>query len=376
MKDAMVEKAYFTQVFSESSFNSRFTAEHARPFVEAPEVAASDWRREHLLACRVICRPKREILLPVLLKHQFPQRQPPDQIAAFIDGPDDEHTFSSEHRLIREYGVSLGQAFSALSHFRESPDVSQELHLGPEGRSKRLRRHTILEDYTDSSTLQVASSSPLENEDSQGASSAGYVDSTSHSRRAPPEDDTRRLASCVIRHVLYYSPPQDSDQLPLVVEYRDSEQRLEASTPYLLRRIVATDDGGLYLRQEGASASMILNHRVAMLEAKKRFQCIEDGRPIISDNCLAQMTCEALALRLTDHVEGMEENIVIIQATQCYMCFLQFTISDQYLRDFELDTPTSYIFVHATPLFDLRSRRGRQNVESNLRSLMVWARSV
>src|SRR5690606_30504377 len=35
-----------------------------------------------------------------------------------------------------------------------------------------------------------------------------------------------------------------------------------------------------------------------LIEAKRRFGKVADGRPVISNECLAQMTCEALSARL------------------------------------------------------------------------------
>jgi hypothetical protein len=39
-------------------------------------------------------------------------------------------------------------------------------------------------------------------------------------------------------------------------------------------------------------------HRPALLEAKNRFSVVDDGVPVLTDEVLGQMTCEALALRL------------------------------------------------------------------------------
>jgi hypothetical protein len=167
------------------------------------------------------------------------------------------------------------------------------------GRAKRPRRSTFQEDYVDSSILQVGSSSP-QADSSHGASSIGYVDMEAHILMASPEDETLRLASCVIRHILYFAPPQDSGNLQSVIEFRDAKTRLTVSTPVLRRKIVATDDGGLCRRLESGDVFTVDKERVAIVEAKKQFQCLDNGRPIISDNCFAQMTCEALVARLAD----------------------------------------------------------------------------
>jgi hypothetical protein len=73
------------------------------------------------------------------------------------------------------------------------------------------------------------------------------------------------------------------------------------------RQIVAVDDGGLCLRQQTENGEFMLAKRhVAILEAKPQFQCLENGRPIISDKCFAQMVCEALAARLSDIADNSQ----------------------------------------------------------------------
>ena len=126
------------------------------------------------------------------------------------------------------------------------------------------------------------------------------VDSESHRLLASPEDETLRLASCVIRHILYFGAPQDSVDLTTVVEFRDAKVRMAAFTPVLKRKIVAIDDGGLCLRKELNGGFSLCKNHLAILEGKRQFQCLENGRPIISDNCLAQMTCEALVASIAD----------------------------------------------------------------------------
>ncbi|KAJ4177950.1 hypothetical protein NW759_017382 [Fusarium solani] len=382
----MGDSSYITCFTSESAFKSRYATEKGKPFSELHQLAASEWDSQHLLGCRVICRPSRNIHLPILSQFSLPSNQQyPNEVRDFICGPKDGYELCSEHRLVRDYGVSLGQTFSALSAFRnphqghhnhkkanleDIEDKSDDHEV--EGRFKRLRRNTLQEGYVDSSQIQVGSSSSMAEDGSQGASSVGYVDMASQIHFAPPEDETIRLAVCVIRHILYYAPPQESVELPIVVELRDAKIRLVAHTPHRALKITAADDGGLYLRQEGSDS--VLKSRVAMLEAKKRFQSIEEGSPVISDSCLAQMTYEALAARLTDYIEGSNENIILINATQHFMCFLQFEISDQFLHDFKSAAPSAFMYVNTTQWFDLFSRRGRESVVSNLCRLMIWAR--
>jgi hypothetical protein len=177
--------------------------------------------------------------------------------------------------------------------------------------AKRPRRYTCQGgDFVDSGGIQVGSSSPTHDDSYDGSqtSSLGYFDLKDHWLGVTPEDDTLRLASCVIRHILYFAPPQENPLNTVVVDFRDAKIRISASTVLTEQVIIATDDGGLCLRRENpAGGFTLVNNHVAILEAKARFQTLEKGRPVISDTCFAQMICEALATRLSkiadDHSE-------------------------------------------------------------------------
>jgi len=173
---------------------------------------------------------------------------------------------------------------------------------GP-GHPKRLRRQISQPDFADSSAIRVGSSSPLHDgsQDGSDRSSLPYVDASTHYLSITPEDDTVRLASCVIRHILYFAAPQNSASNPVVVEFRDAKTRLAATTTTAERRMIAIDDGGLCLRRQNQDGSFALakNH-VALLEAKTQFHCVENGRPVISNRSFAQMVCEALATRVSN----------------------------------------------------------------------------
>ena len=216
---------------------------------------------------------------------------------------------------MRSCGISLGNIWAAMAMFKGRQDRRGTDTIGSsedesdseeeEPRPKRIRRNTIPEDFVNSSIIQIRSSSPAA-EDSQGVSSVGYIDVASHTFLMPPEDETLRLVSCIIRHILYFAPPQEAGILSTVVEFRDAKARLATCTPVLEQRTVATDDEGLCLRRQSNGYFKVLKNRVAILEAKKQFQRIEDGKPIISDKCFAQMTCEALVARLADLLKELQ----------------------------------------------------------------------
>jgi hypothetical protein len=72
----------------------------------------------------------------------------------------------------------------------------------------------------------------------------------------------------------------------------------------------------------------------------------------------------------------VHDSILVINATQHYMCFLHFEITDTYIQDFESPTPTSFLYVNSTPWFDLTSKSGREQVVLNLCGIMRWARTA
>ena len=72
----------------------------------------------------------------------------------------------------------------------------------------------------------------------------------------------------------------------------------------------------------------------------------------------------------------VRDSVLVVNATQRYICFLHFEITDSYLEDFESPTPASFLYVNSTPWFDLTSRSGREQVVLNLCGLMRWARTA
>jgi hypothetical protein len=306
---------YFSSVTSKSIFETRFKSEERKPFSQLDDVAASEWGRDHLFACRVIRRSTQPNVLPILAEYSFASDLLSSaEINKFLKGPETTYTTRSEHHLVRDtqYGISLGQIWAAMALFQSEPgswnDAEDENESDAETRAKRRRRRTFQDDcYVDSSMIQVGSSSPLA-EGSQGTSSVGFVDSETHFLLNSPEDETLRLISCVIRHILYFAPPQESELSPIVVEFRDAKARLSTTTPLLGRKMIATDDGGLCLRENSRGIFKVSKNRVAILEAKRQFRCLEEGRPIISDSCFAQMTCEALVARLADPYGELQHN--------------------------------------------------------------------
>ncbi|RDW64545.1 uncharacterized protein DSM5745_09956 [Aspergillus mulundensis] len=154
-------------------------------------------------------------------------------------------------------GMSLGQVWAAMAMFkghrrrRAILDGEEESEMDDDTdavQPKRRKYTAFNESFVDSSTMQVGSSSPPYGSSRESSlSSVGYVDLNSHISELIPEDDTLRLATCAIRHILYFSSAQ-APESSVVVELRDARTRIAATTGDE-KQIVAVDDGGLCLRQ-------------------------------------------------------------------------------------------------------------------------------
>ncbi|RBR05576.1 uncharacterized protein FIESC28_11329 [Fusarium coffeatum] len=311
----MTNQTYFGGITSEAEYKRRFNAGTHRTFSALANQPASEWGIDHLIACRVIRHKKLNHILPILSNHVALGELLGEsvEIKMFFDGPEAGFESGSDHSLVRRYGASLGHLWAALSFFVRQQQISQspeplersDNDASP-ARHKRAKRDVCQDGFVNSSSMQVGSSSPVADQASQGSSSIGFVDTSSQSNPLLLEDMTVSLARCLLQHILSFFPPQDSGSLPYVVEYRDCKTRLSAHTPRGGRTISARDDGGLFLRSNFVGDCQILRAHVALLEAKTRFNNIQDGVPLLSDDCFAQMTSEALAARLMGR--GDDEN--------------------------------------------------------------------
>ncbi|KAI2712081.1 hypothetical protein CBS147332_5717 [Penicillium roqueforti] len=220
---------YFSSVTSESTFRARFQAENRKTFSELNHVAASSWGRAHLLACRVVRREPLHNLLPILSGY-MPSTMPPfpNEITSFLEGPDLALLAGSEHNLVPNsgYGIAEGQIWAAMAQFRGNQDRRvQGLSITQEGneselarrQSSRVRREIDQSDFTNSGEIQIGSTHSSRSSHSSEDSSLGYLDLDAQHQGITPEDDTLRLASCVIRRILYFAPLNIQRQGPLLL---------------------------------------------------------------------------------------------------------------------------------------------------------------
>ncbi|EWY80029.1 hypothetical protein FOYG_16827 [Fusarium oxysporum NRRL 32931] len=358
---------YFETVTSASAFDTQLKHSAGSLSIDELQASGSNWGRRQLLACRVIVSPTAHDVLPAYEKHT--QRvEEIQEIKEFLEGPDPALMHHSTHFLISEYGFSLGEMWAALAAVKRypRPRVISSNEGTPE--AKRVRRNTALEGYVSSAGFQISSSDPEErNSPSAGSDGSGGPSYTEPetSLGLPAENSTIHLIARVFNHLLYYTQPPKSSP---VVDFRHNPQRMNSEMRGLKKQFVAIDDGGLSLKlDEGPVA-------VALLEAKRRL-VVDNGRPKISDECLAQMTCEAILARDRPDQERLtNERTIIINATSHYVCFLDFQVTDAYLQTMKTgQLPMEPLKVTATHWFDLSDVKGRKGVLDNIRGLVGMA---
>ncbi|KJZ69568.1 hypothetical protein HIM_11030 [Hirsutella minnesotensis 3608] len=338
--------------------------------------AVSQWGREHLFAHRVLCKePKKG--LPLFESLRLLPRNPRSTnacIDALVQGPEsiDDLRFQMEPQLVQHYQPdSLGYVWAALAPFVRAGTGSIE-HAPPEmavkEASKRASKRPVeLQDFVPSDQLTFGSSPdykhrPATSGSNESHSSVGYVEGLV----APlVEDATVRLAGCFIRCVLNYG--QRRDQANPFLYFRDERQTYSFAENL---RIHAVDDGGIqFINMDGN------RQHVAMLEGKRTFAKVIDGIPIVSDELLAQMVGEALAVRCAEVLAVSTTDFVTILAASHFIKIFHFHISNDFHRSYQelLADTDGYLHVYSTVWFDIRNGRHREDVVAHIFALMAWA---
>ncbi|KAF5686391.1 hypothetical protein FCIRC_2947 [Fusarium circinatum] len=303
---------YFETITSASAFDTQLKAElknSDEPLsINDLQASGSNWGRRQLSACRVIVTPTAHNVLPAYAEYtrhdEGSKIQEIQEIKDFLDGPDPALMHHSTHFLISKYGFSLGEMWAALGSVKHYPRPLPRSDGTPE--AKRVRRNTVLEGYVSSAGFQISSSDPEErNSPSAGSDGSGGPSYTEQQPTVelPAEDCALLLITRVLRHLLFYTQVPNSSSR--VVDFRPERRRMVSDFEELEKQLVAIDDGGLSLKVNiGPSARPDI--AIALLEAKRRL-IVDHGKPKISDECLAQMTCEAILSRaqsLGDKVEN------------------------------------------------------------------------
>ncbi|KAK5653271.1 hypothetical protein OQA88_9170 [Cercophora sp. LCS_1] len=323
--------------------------------------AASGWSAQELFASRVVVHHVRG----GVLKHRISRsssgflKPPPKQSSAELSKiitqlrPGDEDLTETE--LIHRLGGTAGMFWAALLQFRRqhaapvSGPVAADSNTEANSDVSDLEMPDLDDDtqqhpgYIDSSKINVASSSPTSDlypSSSFTSDNAGHVPREEHAAWAISEDATVQLASTFLRHALVHCPLQHfaaaGTPPQLLLEFSGIRRRMLAHFRDGALELEATADGEVTLLRRNAMGRFVDRGQVlVLLEAKKRFKLVHEGRPVITDNVLGQMVGEALTLRLSlGAAESgyFEDTIVVVAATRQYLCFVSFYIPDAYVR--------------------------------------------
>ncbi|KJZ70522.1 hypothetical protein HIM_10066 [Hirsutella minnesotensis 3608] len=368
--------AYYDTIRHAAVFAKQASAEKMENFeslYKAPDFACgvSGWGRKHLFASRVLCsEPERR--LPLFSKGElFPLSCNGVHVVidGLVNGPQTPLMKMREPQIVRQYQPdSLGYIWAALAQLLQKPQSSDQSSDRP------VRERVPVNLYgnpVSSSSIQIGSSSPTRPESASTESSIGFVQELA-SPVLPVEDLTVRLASRFIRCVVNYA--QDIWEPFPCIYFRD-QRRLSSFRTLDGQKVVrAIDDGGLLL-DDGEEAVQI-----AGLEGKRYFRSFaQDGVPTVSDQTLAQIVGQALAVGRTGEVI-VAKDIISILVIRHYIKFIHVTISDEYLNTYEkLDlaawgsTTAPYLTLDSTDWFDIGMADHRKEIISHILAIMNWA---
>ncbi|KAH6615990.1 hypothetical protein B0J18DRAFT_484795 [Chaetomium sp. MPI-SDFR-AT-0129] len=331
-------KAYSETIKDRNAFNKgRPNDQDLNNIPKLP--AANKWSREQLFAARLVIRskrPKKELnhLLPSLQGHvkDLAAAHKCKSIQDFVDGFEQQgvRPSMSETEVAAEFGQGVASCWAALAAFRdvggggttgtvgldgghEDDAEEDEAEEDDRGNRKRHRSHDSdtsthrhpkriqtrsmtrnskhrTKSQTSDSSLNQSSSSP--SEPSHG-SSPGHID-LSHDDDDAPEMATVWSALNLFRYILQSSPRQRTmtagNKPKVLVEVSAASRQLSGQTA-AGGSIRATADGEFVLRHlNHQDVYEPTNCRPALIEAKKKFQNLQDGKPSVTDELLGQMT--------------------------------------------------------------------------------------
>ncbi|KAL7946513.1 hypothetical protein V8C42DRAFT_320874 [Trichoderma barbatum] len=272
---------------------------------------------------------------------------------------------------------SLGYVRAALASFLRAErthtsdggeSAEGELPSTPE-RPRRERTQAVHDNYVPSNSFVIGSSSPNRPPTSSGSEhSIGYRGNV----HAPLlEDATIRLASSFIRCVLNYVQPTNKEG-PFI-HFRDARLTHRYQTIVENTTVEAIDDGGLQLL--GRNGVLF---QVALLEGKRAFQTIVDGKPKVSDELLAQLVGEALALSQSETSSALSTDVLSILATADCVKFFRFKFSPEFIQNYEtvpmLDSSEhNFLQVDSTEWLSIKTPDHRKLIVSHLLAILSWA---
>ncbi|KAK3356316.1 hypothetical protein B0T25DRAFT_565699 [Lasiosphaeria hispida] len=196
-----------------------------------------------------------------------------------------------------------------------------------------------------------------------------------------PSQRTRPYNSLRHSYSTHWSTDRNSIQQHIFTRFSDQTLKLEA-----------TANGEVMLLQGSQTGCFNHGEALTLLEGKRRFKLIHEGRPVIPDEELGQMVSEALTLQLsltTEQIGHSKETIIIIMATRQYLCFLSFHIPDAYVKKAlhpgfynnsedggpeseDEDEEGGFTTVRGTDWLDLSTKRCRQLAYDNVAAFVDW----
>ncbi|KAL7794503.1 hypothetical protein V8C37DRAFT_409060 [Trichoderma ceciliae] len=334
---------------------------------------ASNWDIRYLFASRAICNAPEWRLS--FLDGFFPEHlmEAHSCIQDLIAGPSNLRISELwEPQIVQMCQPdSLGYVWAALASFLRAENMhtddnhrrSPALAANPSTpeRPRRERTQPVYDNFVPSDSFAIGSSPnrPATSSTAGSEHSIGYRWNMS----APLlEDATIRLASCFIRCVINYA--QLANKSGPYIYFRDERLTHRYQTGQQNVTVEAVDDGGLQL--VGGDGDLL---QVAMLEGK------------LTDELLAQLVGEALALSQSKTNTPISTDIISILATADCIKFFRFKISEDFLLTYEtapmLDSnEDSFLQVDSTQWLSIKTPDHRELIVSHLLAIISWAEAM
>ncbi|KAH7003002.1 hypothetical protein EDB82DRAFT_519055 [Fusarium venenatum] len=319
------------------------------------KVSASSLKRMHLFALKVVVIPVDPYLPIYATANLATLENPPNGPMARFTSDRDASTKANvlEHQLVRMYGA-LGLVWSALN------DVTKP----SEGSIRRSDRNANAQrpDYNINrtfSSISLGSESSIESQHS----GTSYTEGTSP-KDMHLEECSVHLLTCAMRLILHNAQPENA---AMAIEFRARERlTLDMGT----FEFVAIDDGGLRCR---TTLGKVSENFVAGIEAKRDVKTFNNS-PIIYDDALAQMAYEVILVRANSVADANVNSVVIIHIAGHHVCFLEFRINAAYLTQLRRGrTPTEFLRVSVTRMFNLERNYGRTPFAENMARLIAFS---
>ncbi|UKZ64340.1 uncharacterized protein TrAtP1_005557 [Trichoderma atroviride] len=348
------------------------------------KAGASNWGTPELFAARAICMPTRRLMDPLqeFYSNRFDYNNAHPSLRMFYLGCGDMNdlAWQSEPKLVQAAGSNnLGGIWAALGTLLRGEKFAlgnYGLNQGPTGPSRPTRQAAMQARRPQESTGSTPQSGSGSRSPSVYAASSSSESLLGYGPDIPGplvEDATVRLISSIVRHILNYQ--QDTTQARLL-SWRD--QRVTYGYKGDSRTVSATDDGGVEMWSPGNQ-----NFRqVALLEAKRSLRNV-GGQPFVSDEILAQMVGQAIALQRSNsnYVAACQNRSVTILASTHFIRFYFFDFSSNYFQDDKyenqaLENNECRMRIYPTGWLDITKDKHREDIILHVDALLRWASNL